>query len=492
MHLLFSISQANPNCFFSTNCESSFLSCWLNLLASWLRSLSTESIYQPSHILDAIANISVSKTKDEVVAVAVQVCKKDTRLIVASIETLPDSTIAYLKEICNLLKQLSKDYAGMSGDSVSPTLHMNQGVSIDAQMRIVNFRRKILRFCHRSLLRRISKNYSKLIPLRGDKARMLGLHSTLLENEALKPSLNQPALADKDCDVVWRLLVDIRCRIHHYSETIKYFENTQDIPFPVSRYLSKIVSIYEDFRVLLQAAHTPPLDDLWQRDFQIINVKGSGDIPSDQIKSCVEWTQLVEDTLRIRNIAAEEKELVRYVLNEIDVRQHTVTMCKTTIRKGAQVVHCELKIVSYIFQSHHEQGFLDYIGISKPCCNGCVQLLLAVKSVLGHRFRVKDAYRMFYYPWAFPPNIPHAASVAKQMRKPVSFDVGQDYRGFRPEKYKRHVSSKNSDSEETIVIDGEPEDEDPRSASATRGALIQKREKSAKRRSISGVDVSIN
>lgn len=383
-------------------------------------------------------------------------------------------------------------YAGMPGDSVSPTLHMNQGLGTDAQMRIVNFRRKILRFCHRSLLRRISKNYLKLIPLRGDKARMLGLHSTLMDIEALKPSLNQPALADKDCDIVWRLLVDIRCRIHHYSETIKYFENTQDIPFPVSLYLSKIVSIYEDFRVLLQAAHTPPLTDLWQRDFQIINVKGSGDVPSDQIKSRVEWTQLVEDTLRLRNMAAEEKGLGRYVLNIVDVRQHAVTIFKTPLRKEAQVVHCELKIVSYILQSHHEQRFLDYIGISKPCCNGCVQFLLAVKSVLGHRFRVKDAFRMFYYPWAFPPDIPHAASVAKQMRKPVSFDFGQAYRGFRPENNKRHVSSENSDSEETIVIDGDPEDEAPCSTSVTRGAMIQKREKSGKKRRISGGDVSIN
>lgn len=397
----------------------------------------------------------------------------------ASNGTLPDSTIAYLKEIWNLLKQLSKDYAGLSGDSVSPSLHMHQGLGIDAQKRIVNFRRKILRFCHQSLLRRISKNYSELILLRGDKARMLGLQSTIIEIEALKPCLNQPALADKDCDVVWRLLVDIRCRIHHYSETIKHFENTQDIPFPVSRYLSKIVSIYEDFRVLLQAAHTPPLNDLWQRDFHIINVKGSGDIQSDQLKSCrVSWTQLVKDTLRLRNMAAEEKGLVRYVLNEIDVRQHAVKMCKTPLRK-AQAVHCELKIVSYILQSS-EQGFLDYIGISKLPCNGCVQFLLAVKSVLGHRFRVKEAFRMFYYyPWAFP-DIPHAASVAKQMRKPVSFDVGQAYKGFRPEN-KRHVSE-NSDCE-TIVIDDDLEDEG-RSAPVTR-AVIQKKE-SAKKRRISG------
>lgn len=214
-------------------------------------------------------------------------------------------------EIWNLLKQLSKNYAGMSRDSVSPTLHMNQGLGIDAQMRIVNFRRKILRFYHQGLLRRISKNYSKLIALRGDKARMLGLHSTMIEIEGLKLYLNQPASADKDCDVVWRLLVDIRCRIHHYSQTIKHFENTEDTPFPVSRYLEKIVSVYEDFRVLLQAVHTPPLNDLWQRDFQIVNVKGSGDIPSDQLNSRVAWTQLVHDTLRLRNMAAEDKGLVR-------------------------------------------------------------------------------------------------------------------------------------------------------------------------------------
>lgn len=158
-------------------------------------------------------------------------------------------------------------------------------------------------------------------------------------------------------------------------------------------------------------------------------------------------------------------------------------MCKTPLPKEAQVVvHCELKIVSYILQSHHEQGFLDYIGISKPCCNGCVHLPLAVKSILDHSFRVKEAFPMFYYPWAFPPDTPHAASVANQMRKSVSFDVGQAYKGFCPENNKRHVSSENSDSGETTVIDSDdPEDDEARSASVTK-ALIQDREKNAKKK----------
>lgn len=398
-------------------------------------------------------------------AVAVQVGKTDTKLIVASNGTLPDSTITYLKEIWNLLKQLSGDFDGMPRGPVSSCLPMNKALGEDAKMRIVNLRRKILRFRHRSLRRRVSKYHSNFISLKGVQAKMLGLEPTIRQLEALKPCLDQPALADKTCDLVWKVLVRIRYRLHEYSETIKHFENTQHIPFTVSRYLSKIVSITGDLRVLMQAVHTPPLNNLWQRDFQIINVKGSGAIPSNPPKSRAAWTQLVEDTLRLRNMAAEDKGLVRYILNEIDVRKHVVKMCKTPVRK-AQFVHCELKIVSYILQSS-EQGFLDYIGISKQCCEGCVQFLQAVKSVLGKRFKVRDAFRIFHYPWVFP-DIPQAAFVAKQMRSTVSFNVGQAYKGFRPEN-KRYLSD-SSDSEDT-VIGGDPEDE-ARSASVAK-ALIQ-------------------
>lgn len=417
--------------------------------ASWLTSLSTESNYQPGHILDSIANISVSKAKGEVVAVAVQVGKTDTKLIVASNGALPDSTITYLKEIWNMLMQLSKDYDPMSGRSIQYT---NKDLEKDAQMRIVNLRRKILRFCHQRLRRRISKYFSNFISLKGVQAEVLGLEPTIKQIEALKPALDQPALADKTCDLIWLALVHIRCRLHRCSVRIENFENTQDNPFHVSRYLSKIVSIYEDFTFLMQTARRPPLNDIWQLDFQIINVKGSGDIPSNPLKSRVPWTQLVDDILRLRNMAAEEKGLRRYALNKTDVRQHVVKMCQTPLRK-AQFVHCELKIVSYILQSS-EQGFLDYIGISKICCNGCVQFLQAVKSVLGQRFSVKVAPRMFHYPWAFP-DIPHAASVGKQMSKTVAFEVGQVYRGFRPEKKRRLY---DSSYDEAIDISDDPED----------------------------------
>lgn len=71
---------------------------------------SNEGRHRLTRILDSIANICISQSKGEVVAVALQISNMDIRLIVASNASLPGSTITYLEEIWKILKQLSKDY----------------------------------------------------------------------------------------------------------------------------------------------------------------------------------------------------------------------------------------------------------------------------------------------------------------------------------------------------------------------------------------------
>lgn len=423
-----------------------FLSCRPNLFrASQLISLSTENDHELSHILDSIANISISQTNDEVVAVAVQVGKTDTRLIVASNDTLPDSTITHLKGIWIILKQLSKDYQCVPGSSSSIRLPRTKDLTEDAQMRVIKLQRKILRFAHLRLRRRVSKNYSNVISLDDDIAEKLGLEVIITQLKVLKRALDKSALSSKSWGYIWNALVHISNQLDQYSKTIKDFDNTPLVPFNLSRYLTKIVSIVTDTTFLKQAAHTPSLRALLLRDFQIINVKGSGGVPSNLPKSRAAWAQLVQDTLGWYNMAVKEYGGVKFAMNETEVQQDVVKMCKKPLRK-ATFVHCELKIVSYMLQSS-EQGFLNYIGVSKLSCEGCVQFIRAVECVLGERFRVKDNPGTFYYPWAFP-DIPNASSVAEQMRNTVSFFFGQTYKGFRPEN-KRYLS----DSESTLADD---------------------------------------
>lgn len=121
---------------------------------------------------------------------------------------------------------------------------------------------------------------------------------------------------------------------------------------------------------------------------------------------------------------------MKFKLDSINVEQHAAKMCETPPRT-TNFVHCELNIMSYILQSS-EQGFLDYIGVSKFCCRGCSQCIQAVECVLGKRFRVKGTHQKFYYPWAFP-KLPHASAVAEQMRNNISFVFGQTYKGFYPD-----------------------------------------------------------
>lgn len=306
-------------------------------------------------------------------AVAVQTNKTHTRLIVASNDTLPDTTIAFLKKVWNILEQLSRDYqdynVAVPENSVSPRQLPTRDPSEDAQILVKDLRQMILRFGHQRVRRRISKHYSNILSINGELAEKVGLEPIITQLKTIKPALDQPALVDKIWDSIWIILENIRFRFDEFSDTIKTRENTPSIPFSLFRYLSKVVSVSQDIKLLMKAANSPRLRALFQRNFQIINLKGSGDIPFNLPRSRAGWTHLVEDTLRWRNLAAKEKGEVKFKLDKLNVEQHVGRMCETPTR-NSNYVHCELNIISYILQSS-EEGFLDCIGVSKLCCRGC-------------------------------------------------------------------------------------------------------------------------
>ncbi len=169
--------------------------------------------------------------------------------------------------------------------------------------------------------------------------------------------------------------------------------------------------------------------DLFNRDFQVIDLKGSGDIEFNLPRSPAGWTQLVENTLRCRNKTAKAKGEVSFQLNHNKIQQHIAQICKTPLR-GTNYVHCEWNIVNYILQSS-EPGFLNYIGVSKLCCRGGSQCIEAVDHVWGTRFKTEGTDQKFYYPWRFP-TLPQANFVAARMRNTMCFLFGLTYEGFCP------------------------------------------------------------
>lgn len=238
--------------------------------------------------------------------------------MVASNDTLPQSTITYLEEIWNILKRLSEDYQEYNRvpeNSASPRQPLTKDLSKAAQVRIQNLWQKILRFGHQRLRQRVSKHYLKMISINEDAARELELEPIIRQLKALKPALDLPALADESWDFVWAVLEHIRRQFDEVSATIKTYENTPRIPFSLFRYLSKVVSISQDIRVLMKAANSPRLRVLFHQDFRIINLKGSGDIPFNLPKSRAGWTQVVQDALQWRNMAAKVKGEVKFKID---------------------------------------------------------------------------------------------------------------------------------------------------------------------------------
>lgn len=398
-----------------------------------LTSLSSEKNHRFTHVLDSIANISISQAQSEVVAVAVQQTKTDIKLVVASNNNLPASTIEHLKKVWNMLKHLCQDYLDYTAapdNIISSRRPSTKDLSKSAQIRVKTLRRMILQFNHQKLRRRLSKHYKSFVSVKRTVAKELGLEPMITDLQELMPALDLDALPDDAWCRVWRVLENVRLRFEVLSDTIKKHENTPRIPFPLFRFLSKVISVIKDIKVLMKAANSPRLRVLFNRNFQIIDLKGSGNEPFDLPNSPAGWNQLVENTLQWRNMIAKTKGEVKLELDEINVQQHIVKMCEAPPRKTNHV-HCELKIVGHILQSS-EEGFLNYIGVSKLCCRGCSQCIQAVNNILLKGFKTKGTHQKFYYPWRFP-NLPQANTVAEQMRNSISFVFGQTYKGFCPE-----------------------------------------------------------
>lgn len=257
-----------------------------------------------------------------------------------------------------------------------------------------------------------------------DGAKELEVGPVIRQLKALKPALDLPALAYESWDFVWAVLEHIRLQFDEVAATIKVYGNTPRINFSLFRYLSKVVSISRDTKVLMKLQIHPVWECLFTK-------KESEDIQFNLPKSRAGWTQVVQDALQWPNMAAKIKGELKLKLDSLNAVQYAAKICEAPLRNTNFVQYCELNIIGYILQSS-EEGFLNYIGLSKLCCRGCSQYIQAVEYILEMRFKVKGTYQKFYYPWAFP-NLPHASAVLEQMRNSISFVFGQTYKGFFPD-----------------------------------------------------------
>lgn len=170
----------------------------------------------------------------------------------------------------------------------------------------------------------------------------IGLELVIGLLKTMKPALDQRAPSDKIWVSMGTILEHIRLQFCAFSDSIKKYEDDSLIPFPLFRYLSKVVSVSKDISALLKAANSPRRGAFFNRDFQIINLQGSGDISFTLPNSSAGWTQLVEDTLRWCNITAGAKGEVKFQLDETKVQQHALRICGKPLQ-NSNFVHCEFE-----------------------------------------------------------------------------------------------------------------------------------------------------
>lgn len=149
-------------------------------------------------------------------------------------------------------------------------------------MSVKNHWQKILRFCHQKLQQRISEHYLIIISINSDVAKELGLGPIITQLKSIKPALDQSALEVKIWGYVWTILQHICFLFDEFSNNIKKYKNILPVPLSLFWHLSKVVSISRDIKIFDESCKLTPSESFISpglRDFQIINLKRSGDIP---------------------------------------------------------------------------------------------------------------------------------------------------------------------------------------------------------------------
>lgn len=236
-------------------------------------------------------------------------------------------------------------------------------------------------------------------------------------------------LEDED----WELACDGLSNLQ--VETAKMFRENPDLfesmakTFPAQRYLEKVVSFAKDIRILLNAANSPRLRNLFRIPFYIKTlepISSATALPST-IKG---WEDVASKTLQEAN--RRKPEDLQYEALPSKVRADGRKLVQTRTPTPRNFVHCECVILSHIL-FHPEELFVNYIGVSKLCCRGCSHVITSVNLARGMRIYTKGCHHKWYYPWKFPP-VPESikSKAVNHMYGEIATFFGNNYAGFRP------------------------------------------------------------
>ena len=385
-------------------------------------------------MLDSLAMSCVSEPQSQVVAVGLRVSQSEVQLLVAQNDDIAPKTVQHLEQMWGKLQTLSANFDrhhSVRINSPSPRQPSLGVLDPETQALVKDFHINSLKFGVEKLKKRLEKHSDAFKKLKPDPSSFFFEAWETLAVLYYLISIDEAPLEEKYAEIVAYL--DL---LEHEIEQLptNYSDNLPSTSFNVSRYLFKVTSQSKDAQVLINAANSPRLRQIFQAKFTITPLEPVSEtyrLPN----ATPEWKEVIQRVLAEKNRTKkpDEDEFELTPIAGQDAKQVTTKQLKAKEQKKpfpeTANVHCECRIIQYTFEPGAPQIY-SYIGCSKLSCNGCFEYIEAVNAVhSAQQFQTKGSHRKWYYPWAFAA-IPQYPRVASIMYSNVAQKIGRVYPGF--------------------------------------------------------------
>lgn len=363
-------------------------------------------------VLDALASLSVSRAKSQVVSIGLQLDKNNFILTISENDPVEPETVAYLTETWRILRELSGIFAAErnSHPGTNPDHWQNwAGQSppvprylTPADALIAHLASHVYTFTKDKFWRRLNRWWPQLRAFTNQfitaKHHVLTREESLLRDSVLAFRMGLDAL-DAGGDRRWS---DVVRRMDTAAEKaaallvdrygLESWVHAMQSTFPLRRALEKVTSHHRYFTELVGFANSPRLHRFFAKNPTIAVVPDAfDDIPRYTLPDGEDvWHAILSDICTDEDLplAKDAKTVQRAIAGD----------------DQDPCVHSECALIAHyeVHRGHGRPPLFSYIGVSKLSCMPCHLWIKALSARTGRTYYTRGTHGKWYRGWRAP------------------------------------------------------------------------------------------
>ncbi|KLJ09027.1 hypothetical protein EMPG_15548 [Blastomyces silverae] len=391
-------------------------------------------------ILDAIANVLVSKPQGEIIAVGLQqpTAGGIYTFVIGSNGEIPDRTLEHAQDLVADLQSLGSHFSefrrqGVAEDpniQASSTTGVSEGeleresspwmdenrFPTDLQAMVAAFRTKICLFALAKIKQRLEKRWGGTTRGQGfvDFAEALPSNSQHRELQIIQDiyiiirwmlrlfQMHPQQLPEEEIESLVEGMTHIGAAVDELLKikawTVEIFRSSPFASdFPLERFLKKMASISNSTDTLLKYAYSPRLYRRYLNRAEIRILPLENTPRKLSLPHPHRWVEISYTILASKGEAS--------LLDDLSEVESPGSMLQKRFEGKKSItctVHCECLIALHLLRGNQlgDQA-IPYIGVSKLSCLTCWEFLKSLRSA-GYVFYTRGSHAKAYFPWKYP------------------------------------------------------------------------------------------